>query len=107
MSATSPLLLLFVLIVCLIATAHGQSFTIAGQSSATLPAGTDFATSSYGDPWDYNQRTDFNFMFSEGWQPNQPTVANGILTATSRVDGAYLTPQWEGVVRTCSGHFSN
>ncbi len=42
-----------------------QSLTINGGGAASVPAGTDFATSSYQNAWDYNERTDFNNMFTQ------------------------------------------
>ena len=69
-------------------TAGAQSLTIGGGSSQTSQAGAEFATTVLGDPWDFDQRTDWVHMYSDNetgasaWA-GTPTQDNGVFRGVS------------------------
>lgn len=82
--------------------ASGQSLTIGGAASRTGRSGVDFASTVVGDPWDFNERTDYVYMFSEDGtdQPTFttiPTISNGVLSGVSRGAAPSVQLQYEGI----------
>jgi hypothetical protein len=85
--------------------AGGQILTINGAGSAAAPSGADFATTVIGDPWDFNERSDFVYMFSDdGSNPSPqpaftsiPTVAGGVLSGVARSNQPGIQLQFEGI----------
>jgi hypothetical protein len=82
--------------------AAGQTLNVSGGT--TRVAGPDFATVVVGDPWDFSQRTDYVYMFSEdAAAPGQsswsavPTVAGGVLTGVARAAIPTMQIQFEGI----------
>jgi hypothetical protein len=53
---------------------HGQT---PPTPTVTVRAAPDFATLVMADPWDFDQASDYSYMFSDGWQ-GVPEVANGM-----------------------------
>src|SRR5688572_26751669 len=65
-----------------------QSFTIGGASSQTSQPGADFATTVIGDPWDFDDDTDWVRMYSDNGSgtamfSGTPTRTNGVLRGVS------------------------
>ncbi len=92
------LLLGFALV--LVTDASSQSLTIGGQS--TVSSGVDFAATVIGDPWDFNEATDYVYMFSddETGAPaftTIPTIAGGLLSGVSRGTAPAVQLQYEGI----------
>ncbi len=91
--------LLAALTVCLVSIGSGsaaaQSLTIDGRASTTAPSGLDYATAVMGDPWDFEQQSDYAYVWSDDNTPGSllstfqsvPTLANGLLTGTVRNPG--------------------
>ena len=48
-----------------LAATPGSAQTLTIQGSATKASGPDFASNVIGDPWDFNQASDYSYMFSE------------------------------------------
>ena len=105
--------LLFV--IGLAAQASAQSFTIQGTSSVTSQPGVDFASTVIGDPWDFNDRTDWVQFYSDNGTgtalfSGTPTQTNGVLRGVSSgaapsiqmlyqgIDGALNTVGRSGVI---------
>ncbi len=73
--------------------AHGQSLSVNGAPSVTVPAAPDYAAEVQGDPWDFDKASDYVYTYSLGatqssyeytaWQP-YPTVANGVFSGVTR-----------------------
>jgi len=90
--------------------AEAQSLSVNSGSSATLRTASDFASDVMGDPWDFEQRTDFVYMFSDnnstasGFQ-NVPEVTDGVLRGVlNNTNGILnLTLHFEGI----SGAFNS
>jgi hypothetical protein len=97
-------------------TASAQTFTITGgtaspkgtvsaAASTGMPVGRDFATEVIGDPWDFEQESDWNHMLSldaydsykSGWV-GTPTHDNGILKGVSNSTIPTVNLQFEGIV---------
>jgi hypothetical protein len=84
--------------------AEGQSLSVNGGGNATLRAASDFASDVMGDPWDFEQRTDFVYMFSDnnttasGFQ-SLPDVADGVLRGviSNQTGMLNLTLHFEGI----------
>jgi hypothetical protein len=73
-------------------------------AAGTIRTAPDYATDVLSDPWDFEQTTDFVYMFSEDFQnANQsawagvPSLANGRLTGVPRVRRPRLQMLFEGV----------
>ena len=72
---------------------EAQSLLVNGSASATVPAAPDYAAEVKGDPWDFDQSSDYVYTYSLGatqtsyeytaWQP-YPTVQNGLFTGITR-----------------------
>src|SRR4030095_17181944 len=82
--------------------AAAQSLTISGASSATGLSGVEFASTVIGDPWDFNQRTDYVYMLSDDGAGNPaftsvPTMAGGLLSGISRGQTPMIEMQFSGV----------
>src|SRR5215470_6550613 len=96
----------FLLLVCLLAAtlpAAAQSLTINGKGADSGPAAKDFATEVIGDPWDFEEITDYVWNFSldnnghgNAFEP-MPTVNNGVLHAVLHGGGPKLAMLFEGV----------
>jgi hypothetical protein len=90
------------LAMALSSTAHAQSLTIGGASSATSQPGVDFATSVLGDPWDFDQRTDWVSMYSGNETGastfvGNPTQAGGVLSGVSSGTSPTIQLLYQGV----------
>ncbi len=84
------------------APAAAQSLTIGGVSSVTSRAGVDFASTVVGDPWDFNERTDYVYMFSDDGAENPAftsfaTFSGGVMSGVSRGAAPAVQLQFEGV----------
>lgn len=84
--------------------AEGQSLSINGAGSATLPTASDFASDVMGDPWDFEQRSDFMYMMSDNNTKNSafqslPDVTDGLLRGVINQENGQvnLMIHWEGV----------
>jgi hypothetical protein len=82
--------------------AHAQSLTIGGASSATSQPGVDFATSVLGDPWDFDQRTDWVSMYSANEAgastfAGTPTQNGGVLSGVSSGTSPTVQLLYQGV----------
>jgi hypothetical protein len=82
--------------------AAAQSLTISGASSATGRSGVDFASTVIGDPWDFNEATDYVYMLSDDGTGNPaftsiPTMAGGLLSGVSRGQTPMVEMQFSGV----------
>jgi len=76
-----------------VGTVDAQSLQVNGNVSATVPAAPDYAAEVKGDPWDFEQSSDYVYTYSLGstqtsyeytaWQP-YPTVQNGLFTGVTR-----------------------
>jgi hypothetical protein len=62
--------------------AEGQSLSVNGGGSATGRTASDFASDVMGDPWDFEQRSDFVYMFSDN-----NTTASGFAGVPDVTDG--------------------
>jgi hypothetical protein len=84
--------------------AAGQSLSVNGGGSATVRTASDFASDVMGDPWDFEQRTDFMYMMSDnnttasGFQ-SLPDVSDGLLRGVINGQNGVLNVMmhWEGV----------
>jgi hypothetical protein len=82
--------------------ASAQSLTIGGASSQTSRAGSDFATTILGDPWDFDQATDWVYMYSDNesgapsWT-DTPTQSGGVLRGVSRGQAPSLQVLYQGI----------
>jgi hypothetical protein len=84
--------------------AEGQSLSVNGGASATLRTASDFASDVMGDPWDFEQRSDFVYMFSDnnttasGFQ-SVPDVSDGVLRGVINGGNGILniTLHFEGI----------
>jgi hypothetical protein len=95
-------ILLLGLALALTSEAAAQSLTISGGSSATGRSGADFATTVIGDPWDFEQATDYVYMLSDDGTGSPaftsiPTMANGMLSGVSRGQTPMVEMQFSGV----------
>lgn len=62
--------------------AEAQTFTFAGgEVSRRVPSARDFAATEIGNPWDFEQSSDFSRQFSTDWV-DHPSVAGGRFTGT-------------------------
>jgi hypothetical protein len=96
----------FLLVGCLLAAvvpAGAQSLTISGKSSDTGPASKDFATETMGDPWDFEEPTDYiyNYSLDNGgrggaFEP-MPSFANGIFHAILHGGSPKMAMHFEGI----------
>ncbi len=73
------------------------------QASPGFAAARDFATEVIGDPWDFEQATDYNYMYSlepgsnrPAWV-SMPTFADGYFHGISQSNTPKLSMQFEGV----------
>lgn len=90
--------------------AEGQSLSVNGGASATLRTASDFASDVMGDPWDFEQRSDFVYMFSDnnttasGFQ-SVPDVSDGVLRGVINGGNGLLniTLHFEGIVGAMNG----
>jgi hypothetical protein len=82
--------------------AGAQSLTIGGGASATSQPGNDFATTILGDPWDFNETTDWVRMYSDSetgasaWS-GTPTQTGGIFHGVSSGAAASLQLLYQGI----------
>jgi hypothetical protein len=81
--------------------AWAQSLTIGGQPSRTVRSGVDFAATVIGDPWDFDEATDYVYMFSDDVTnisafTSIPTV-NGVLSGVVRGADPTVQLQFEGI----------
>lgn len=94
-------------------TATGQSFTMtrpsgggamAAAGTTGAAAGRDFATDVIGDPWDFEQETDYNLQYSlhqtdaylSAWV-GRPTLVNGVFTGIAANPAPKISLQFEGI----------
>lgn len=114
---TVPSFVVAGVVLCLTSTrpASGQTFeldpvsigpngAIVAQATPGYKAGRDFATDVIGDPWDFEQATDYNFLYSidncickPAWVP-MPTVASGYFRGISQSTAPKISMQFEGVL---------
>jgi hypothetical protein len=96
----------FLLLGCVLAAAlpaGAQSLTISGKSSDTGAASKDFATEVMGDPWDFEDLTDYNYNFSTiNGTPNpvfqaMPTNDGGVLHGVLKSGQPKVAIHFEGV----------
>jgi hypothetical protein len=80
---------------------------VGGPLATVLPAGRDFATEVLGDPWDFEQESDWIRAFSlDGLDPttsawmDAPVLAGGAFKGRSRTTLPVLSLQFEGVGST-------
>src|SRR5689334_14099007 len=88
--------------------AHAQSLTIGGASSATSQPGVDFATSVLGDPWDFDQRTDWVSMYSANEAgastfAGTPTQNGGVLSGVSSGSSPTVQLLYQGIDGALNG----
>jgi hypothetical protein len=79
-----------------------QTLTINGGGTATLRAGSDFATEVIGDPWDFEQRTDYTYMFSDDTAGASaftavPGINDGLFQGVSRTGQVNVCMLFEGI----------
>jgi hypothetical protein len=96
----------FLLLGCVLAAAlpaSAQSLTISGKSSDTGAPSKDFATEVMGDPWDFEELTDYNYNFSTingtanpVFQP-MPTNDNGVLHGVLTSGQPKMAIHFEGI----------
>ena len=78
------------------AAADAQVLWVNGSTALTVASAPDYAAEAKGDPWDFDQPTDYSYTYSLGedtpqdqrneytsWQP-YPTVAGGVFTGVTR-----------------------
>ena len=77
---------------------------VGGPLATVLPAGRDFATEVLGDPWDFEQESDWIRAFSlDGLDPttsawaDTPVLENGKFKGRSRTTQPVLSLQFEGL----------
>ena len=73
--------------------AEGQSLSVNGSGTATVRTASDFASDVMGDPWDFEQRTDFMYMMS-----SNNTTASGFAGVPDVTDGVL-----RGVINNTNG----
>jgi hypothetical protein len=83
-------------------TAEAQSLTVNGGGAATVRPANDFANDVIGDPWDFEQRSDFTYMFSDDGTgasafQNVPEIADGLLRGVARTGTINVKMLFEGV----------
>jgi hypothetical protein len=66
-----------------LASLHGQS-----TPTITVRSAPDFATLVMADPWDFDQASDYAYMFSSGWQ-GVPAVADGMFRGRVASDAGH------------------
>ena len=89
--------------------AQAQSLRVNGSASATVAAAPDYAAEAKGDPWDFDNSSDYVYTYSLGedtpqdqgneytaWQP-YPTVQNGIFSGVTREQTPALQMLFGGV----------
>ncbi|MBL8139607.1 MAG: hypothetical protein JNM38_00745 [Acidobacteria bacterium] len=82
----------------------GPPGAVSAQAGPGFVAGRDFATEVIGDPWDFEEATDYNYAYSmddyTGTPAFQslPTVANGYFRGIARTSVPKVSLQFEGVV---------
>ena len=62
----------------------------------TGPAGQDYATNTFADPWDYSNADDMILNFSGTQRMTDLTMAGGMVNAHLTGNSAYLSPIWAG-----------
>lgn len=104
------------LLVGLLATsASAQTFTltvrqptavqaVGAAATGVAPAGRDFASEVIGDPWDFEQESDYNLMYSLRWDNplqsawvGRPQLVNGVFRGVAATPMPWLSLQFEGI----------
>lgn len=68
----------------------------AALATATGPAGYDYATSAFGDPWDNSNQEDLTLNFSGTQKFSGLTMSGGVVSGRTLANSAYLSPVWAG-----------
>jgi hypothetical protein len=92
-----PLLLAAAVTLTLSATLPGQGLSSAVAATAqpaVVQAGLDYATKTFGDPWDYNNVSDLILDTGPAWGLTQPSWSLGQVTFTTHA--GYVSPLWGG-----------
>jgi hypothetical protein len=85
---------LLVVGLCLVSRVHTQT-----TPTLTVRSAHDFATAVMADPWDFDQASDYAYMFSSGWQ-GVPLVSRGIFrgrVASGQANPPIIQMLFEGV----------
>jgi hypothetical protein len=93
-TATRRALLALLLACTALVSLHGQT-----TPSVTVRSAPDFATNVMGDPWDFDQPSDYAHMFSSGWL-GMPAVTGGLFrgrVASGQHNHPLLQMLFEGV----------
>ena len=64
------------------------------------PAGQDYATNTFADPWDYSNTDDLILNFSGTQKTSALTMAAGFVSTQLTGNSAYLSPIWPGYSRS-------
>ena len=82
--------------------AGAQSLTIGGGGAETSQPGAEFATTVLGDPWDFDQRTDWVHMYSDNetgasaWS-GTPTQSGGVFHGVSSGRSPWMMVLYNGL----------
>jgi hypothetical protein len=68
----------------------------AAVANVTGPAGADYATDVFHDPWDYSNQYDMELNFSGTVRTSGLVMANGQVQTHLTANSAYLSPVWAG-----------
>ncbi len=82
-----------------------QTLTVGGSAARTARAGVDFASTAIGDPWDFNEPTDYVYMYSDDALLGPtlsaftaiPTMAGGVLSGVARGTQPSVMLQFSGI----------
>jgi hypothetical protein len=79
--------------------AAAQTFLINNAPAVTVRTAADFATTAIGDPWDFDQASDYVYMLSgpAGSWPGVPTVSGGIFSGRTNAAAPNLQMLFEGI----------
>ena len=76
----------------------GRGLSAAVASTAAQPAmvlaGSDYATTTFGDPWDYSNGADLVLDAGPTMGLTSPSISDGMVSFTTH--SAYLSPIWGG-----------
>jgi hypothetical protein len=82
----------------------GGTGAVAAAAAPGVPSGRDFATEVIGDPWDFEQESDWNQMFSvDPVSPStstwvgRPTLSGGVLTGVVNSQYPNVSMHFEGI----------
>ena len=77
-----------------------QAAAAAAVVPVTGPAGQDYATNTFADPWDYSNADDMILNFSGTQRTTALSMSNGGIRAHLTGNSAYLSPIWAGYSRS-------